>query len=239
MYEILIVDDERQIRDGYAKLLAREGFSTRTAKDGEDALKSFRLRRPDLALLDVMLPKLNGFALCETMRREAPFMPVVFLTAKYSDADLCRGFGCGADAYIDKAEATSPGLLAVRLRSLLGRVEAYRCESIEGPEPLSLAGIKVDFRDGTVIGKGLAERLTRTESDILRLLAREPGRVFTIDEILARIEDVTTILFLRSHVKNLRRKIGAIGPKICNRRGVGYFLDMPPRSRLLSGVPKM
>ena len=101
--EILLVDDERTVREGLKRLLESEGFAVRTARDGVDALAKLSDKRPDAVLLDVMMPKLNGFALCTELRKTDALLPVVFLTAKDSEADEIRGMGLGADDYVSKS----------------------------------------------------------------------------------------------------------------------------------------
>ena len=103
MAEILLADDERAVREGLKAMLVGEGFSVRTARDGADALAKFAEKRPDAVLLDVMMPKMNGFMACRQMRELDSLVPVVFLTAKDSEADQVRGMGLGADDFISKS----------------------------------------------------------------------------------------------------------------------------------------
>lgn len=121
MSEILIVDDERLIREGLKMTLQGEGYEVRTARDGDEALNKIAERRPDLVLLDVMMPRMNGFRCCEEIRKTDPLLPVIFLTAKDSEADQVRGIGLGGDDYVSKA--TGDALL---LRVSDGRSSARR-----------------------------------------------------------------------------------------------------------------
>ena len=123
MAEILLADDERAVREGLKALLVGEGFSVRTARDGADAVAKFSEKRPDAVLLDVMMPKSNGFKACEEMRALDPLVPVVFLTAKDSEADQIRGMGLGADDFISKSAGEE--VLLARLRRALARAEAF------------------------------------------------------------------------------------------------------------------
>lgn len=127
MAEILIVDDERVVREGLRQTLLGEGYAVRTARDGEDALRKIGEARPDAVLLDVMMPKMNGFRCCEEIRKADALLPVVFLTAKDSEADQIRGLGLGGDSYVSKA--SSEALLLTCVRRVLERVQRERAKS--------------------------------------------------------------------------------------------------------------
>ena len=223
MKEILIIEDERILRKSYAKLLENEGFATRTAKDGEEGIALFSEKKPDLVLLDVMMPRLNGFAVCEKIRALSPETPIVFLTALNDETDKCCGFGAGADDYIGKTESAVPRYLALRVKSLFERIAVYRTQT-KSNRWLQLGDISVDFSEAVVRGIDFQERLTKTENDILGLLAAERGRILSVDRMLDELSDITTAIFLRSHVKNLRRKLGPAGCYIENIWGQGYRL---------------
>lgn len=224
--EILVVDDERSIRDGLKAVLTAEGFSARTARDGEDALAKFSERRPDLVLLDVMMPKMNGFAVCEAIRAQDRVVPVVFLTAKDSDADQVRAFGLGADDYI--AKGAPEQLLVVRVRRALERVRqmAQSCAADSrvvrvGEAEADMASFAVKLADGTV------SRLTKTEADILRILDENRSRYVASGDLIAALRGegfVCEDTMLYVHVSNLRRKLGADGKRVFSVRGVGYSL---------------
>jgi DNA-binding response OmpR family regulator len=224
MSEVLVVDDERIIRNGLRDLLCAEGYSVRTARNGEEALAAFRERRPDLVLLDVMMPKRNGFAVCGEIRALDPLTPVVFLTAMDGDSDKVRGFGLGADDFISKT-ASHAELLA-RVRRALQRSTAFHSAASEARR-LEIAGVVVDFDSLNVGCGGVAERLTKTEADLLWLVASDRGRLFQYDEI---IEVLRANGFtggestLYSHASHLKRKLGKAGVLLCNERGVGYRL---------------
>ena len=221
MAEILIVDDERALREGLKATLAGEGHRVRTARDGEDALRKISERAPDLVLLDVMMPRMNGFKTCEEIRRADRTMPVIFLTAKDSEADQVRGIGIGADDYVSK-DAGEPVLLA-RINRALARVEAFDATS----SVVKLGKVRVNL-DAQVVAEGDREaRLTRSECDLLRFLASEPGRFFSKDEIVVALrgrgfacED--TLIY--SHVHNVRRKLGSAADCLACDRVSGYKL---------------
>ncbi|MBO7721806.1 MAG: response regulator transcription factor [Kiritimatiellae bacterium] len=220
MYEILLVDDERAMREGLKALLAGEGFAVRTARDGDDALKKIAERRPDLVLLDVMMPRMNGFRVCEEIRGGDRLLPVIFLTAKDSEADQVRGIGLGADDYISK-DADEAVLLA-RVRRALSRTEDF--DSVSAV--LKLGRVKVDLDSLSVAGgAGGEEKLTRTEGGILRLLAASAGRFLTKAEIVEGLRGRDCDCeegMVYVHVHNLRRKLGVAAGCIVNDRLSGY-----------------
>ena len=221
MAEILIVDDERVLREGLKAMLAGEGFAVRTARDGEDALKKLSEKTPDLVLLDVMMPKMNGFRTCEEIRKTDRTLPVIFLTAKDSEADQVRGIGLGADDYISK-DAGEAVLLA-RINRALARAESYdRSDSI-----LRLGKVIVNL-DTQVVSEGRGEvRMTRSESDLLRVLASTPGRYFSKDEIISGLRGkgyACEDSMVYSHVCNLRRKLGSAADCLASDRFLGYKL---------------
>ena len=224
MSEILVVDDERVIRIGLKSMLEAEGFAVRTAKSGEEALARFREKRPDLVLLDVMMPKRNGFSICEEIRSLDPLTPVVFLTAKTGTAEQVRGFGLGADDYISKS--TGDAELVARVRRAVERSVAYRL-SVSESRRLFLGDAVVDFDAQTVSRDGGEESLTPIESDILWLLSRERGRYVSLDEI---VEVIRASGFsgdsgaLYAHVSRLKRKLGKSGELLRWERGSGYAL---------------
>jgi len=224
MEEILIVEDERTTREQLVKRLSAEGYAVRTAKDGEEGLALFRAKRPDLILLDVMMPKLNGYAMCEEVRKTDPLVPVVFNTARRSVEDKFRGFGCGADDYFEKKLPMEERLL--RIRALLRRVAAYRARAEEATQA-QIGQVTVDFLQFTLKGPKVDERLTKTEADLLRLFCAARDRLFTFDEIFAVLRGEGVVCdqrVLHAHVTNLRRKLGKAGVYICNERRVGYLL---------------
>ena len=224
MAEILIADDDRLIREGMKALFAGEGFSVRTARDGEDALKKFAESRPDLVLLDVMMPKANGFKACEEIRRLDRLVPIVFLTAKDSEADEVRGIGLGADDYVSKTAGEA--VLVARVRRALERAAAIDAD-VSPPRVLKLGAVTVDFDRLTVSGPGADGRLTRTEADILQLLALRAGSPMTGDELIAALRGEGYACedgMVYTHVSNLRRKLGPAACLLANDRSSGYRL---------------
>ena len=229
--EILIVEDERALRAGMKGLLSGEGYAVRTARDGEEALAKIAEKRPDLVLLDVMMPKMNGFRCCEEIRKADALMPVVFLTAKDSEADQVRGLGLGADDYVSK-DAGEAVLLA-RIGRALARAEKMDERVIRGiGAEIRLGKVTVDLRTFSVAegGRELA-RLTKSEADVLKLLYSRRGEVLASDDLITELRGSGFACedgMLSSHVYNLRKKLGAASDLIGNRRGVGYVLRVKP-----------
>ena len=227
MAEILIVDDERTIREGMKMTLMSEGFAVRTARDGDDALKKIREHKPDLVLLDVMMPRMNGFVVCESIRREDKLLPVIFLTAKDTEADQVRGIGLGADDYISKD--CGDAMMLARIKRALARSSAIG-ESVRRASGtmIVLGAVSVDMKAFAVLEKGEEiARLTKTEADILKLLDSHRGELVVQDDIIADLrgrgfacED--TMLYM--HICNLRKKLGFASSMIVNKHGVGYRL---------------
>lgn len=227
MAEILVVDDERTIREGLKTVLSGEGFEVRAARDGDDALAKIAERKPDLVLLDVMMPRLNGFRVCEAIRREDNLLPVIFLTAKDSEADQVRGFGLGADDYVSK-DAGEAVLLA-RINRALARAENFGAVVAKREtEPIRLGKVRVDPKSFSVLDpSGEIARLTKTEADILKLLDSERGAFFSVERLISELRGqgfACEDSMLYSHVSHLRRKLGPAGDLISSSRKAGYCL---------------
>lgn len=225
MSEILVVDDERIIRVGMKTLLLGEGFEVRTARDGEEAMKKIAEHRPDLVLLDVMMPKVNGFQTCEMIRERDKTIPVIFLTAKFGEVDQVRGLDLGADDYV--AKDASEAVLMARIRRALERT------MVAGDMPadrdiLRIGSVRIDLELRNVIGdSGYLARLTQTEADILRLLASRRGYVFSPNEVIMALRGdgfACEDSMLYVHISNLRRKLGPAAKYIVNDRLAGYRL---------------
>ena len=227
MAEILVVDDERVLRDGIKAVLSGEGFEVRTARDGEEALRKIAEKRPDLVLLDVMMPKMNGFKCCGRIRETDRILPVIFLTAKDAEADQVRGIGLGADDFVSKS--ASDAVLLARINRALERSSAIG-ESVRSASGsvIALGAVSVDVKSFAVTENGEEiARLTKTEADILKLLDSKRGELVVQDDIITDLrgngfacED--TMLYV--HICHLRRKLGSASSMIINKRGVGYWL---------------
>ena len=226
--EILLVDDERAFREGMRSLLESEGFAVRTARNGGEAVRKFAERRPDLVILDVMMPKVNGFLACEEIRKTDRRVPVVFLTAKDAEADQVRALGLGADDYVSKDAPEA--LLLARIRRAVARSrELAACPSADADGRIRLGQTSVDMTTLDVfVGEKTVGRLTKTEADILRILSAARGRRMSNDELISALrgkgfacED--TMLYV--HVSNLRRKLGPGAALLSNSRSAGSCLS--------------
>ena len=220
--KILVVDDELAVRKGMKTLLQGEGYEVCTARNGDEALVALAKECPDLILLDVMMPRKNGYTVCTEIRSANRYVPILFLTAMASDVDQLRGFGVGADDYIPKA--TAPAVLLARIRRTLDWVKA-REEAVKAARTLEIEGVVIDFDGLTVRGADVDARLTKTEADFLWLLQTERGKVFGYDEIFDVLrgqgyKGSEETLYV--HMSRLKRKLGRIGGRLQNERGVGY-----------------
>lgn len=226
MIHVLIAEDDRIIREHYAALLAAEGFRVTSARDGQDALKKFDAEPPEAVLLDIEMPKMNGFAVCREIVHRGNPPPIIFLTANDSEANEVRAFGTGADDFVSKSD--SPAVLIARLRRALERMNpagGSADASIRLGDTAVYPGRLVIVRpDGQV-------EITRTQADILRLLASDRTRYFASGEIVTALRGkgyAVTDGLIHSHVYNLRRKLGAASRYLVNARDVGYRLAEEP-----------
>ncbi|MBA9004183.1 response regulator transcription factor [Thermomonospora cellulosilytica] len=221
-HRILVVEDEPAIADAVAERLRAEGFDAAVARDGLGAVERFRRYLPDLVVLDVMLPGLDGLEVCRRIQAERP-VPVLMLTARSDETDQLVGLGVGADDYLTKP--FSMRVLVARVRALLRRVERVR----SGPHPVvRLGDLEVDRAARRVRRDGAEVHLTPTEFELLAFLAGSPGTVFSRAQLLERIwgwADGAGTRTVDSHVKALRRKLG--GEVIRTVHGVGYALEAP------------
>ncbi|MBQ6136113.1 MAG: response regulator transcription factor [Kiritimatiellae bacterium] len=216
--EILVADDERVMREALARVLGGEGYSVRTASGGDAALAEFRRRRPDLVLLDVMMPGKGGFDACREIRREDPDVPVLFLTAKDGDETELAGLGLGADDFVSKSASE---------RVLLARIAlALRRRNPDGGgSPFRFGRWAVDPRALSMESGGESAALSVREVEMLRLFASHPGEVFSRDFLLTRFWGVDfdgTDGALSMAIARLRGKLGADGRGIRGVRGGGY-----------------
>lgn len=227
MAEILIVDDERIMREGLKATLEGEGYAVRMARDGGDALEKISEKTPDLVLLDVMMPKLNGFRTCEEIRKLDGMLPVIFLTAKDSEADQVRGIGLGADDYVLKGAAEA--VLLARVNRALERARGFGEQLAKRvTQPIRLGQVSVDPKSLVVFDShGEIAHLTKTEADVLILLASERGSCFSVERIISELRGqgfACEDAMIYVHVSNLRRKLGPAGGLITCSRKAGYCL---------------
>jgi DNA-binding response OmpR family regulator len=222
MTRILVVDDETNLRHTVGYALRREGYEVASAEDGEKALELFRSSRPDLVVLDVMLPRMDGLAVCRAIRRESD-VPVIMLTARDTELDTVVGLEVGADDYLTKPFSMVE--LVARIRAMLRRAAPRHSTA---PELVELRGLAIDVARRRVTVQGTEVELKPREFDLLAHLAGSPGRVFTREQLLASVwgldysGDPRTV---DTHVKTLRERLSddAERPRwIETVRGVGY-----------------
>lgn len=196
---ILVAEDERRLRDEYEKLFESCGFFVRTVGDGVHAVEAFRTQPPDVVILDVMMPILDGYATCREIRKLDREVPILFLSALDRDEDQISGLEAGADDYVSKTASVE--MLVARVKSAIAR--SKRLIACEAPS-----------------------NLTKTEANIYRLLKTVPGKIFSYREIFAAIVGEGYYAdegSLRSHISHLRKKLPR-GVKIEARRGQGFCL---------------
>ena len=227
MKTVLVVDDEPKIVDVVREYLEHAGFSVRTAGDGPEALERARALAPDLIVLDLGLPGLDGLDVARQLRKSSR-VPVIILTARGDEVDRIIGLEIGADDYLVKP--FSPRELVARVRAVLRRVDER--DTAAEDEPLVRGDVVVDPARRRVTVAGQPVDLTPTEFDLLAHLARQPGRVFTRAQLLTAIHGVAVESYERAvdaHIKNLRRKIEPDPRRpryVLTAHGIGYrFTD--------------
>lgn len=221
---ILLVEDDEDIQELVRYNLAKEGYRVVPVMSGEDALKALRSNQPDLVVLDLMLPGLDGLEICRLMKADpkAAHVPVVMLTAKGEEADVVAGLELGAEDYITKP--FSPRVLLARIRAVLRRGKAAPAADADAA-PLKVHDILIHPGRHEVVAKGKRVDLTHTEFQLLHFLARRPGWVFTRQQIVDAVKGEDYPVTDRSvdvQVVGLRRKLGAAGACVETVRGVGY-----------------
>jgi DNA-binding response OmpR family regulator len=222
---VLVVEDEPDIRDLLAFHLERGGYQVTRAATGPEALRQLRAAPPDLVILDLMLPEMDGLEVCRRLRAEpaTAALPVIMLTAKGDEVDRVVGLELGADDYVVKP--FSPKEVLARVRAVLRRARA----PLPGA-PLAVGGITLDgaTHQATVAGRPLA--LTPKEFDLLRALLEARGRVLSREFLLDRVWGYARAGEIESrtvdvHVRRLRAKLGPEGERILTVKNVGYRLD--------------
>ncbi|MEN6336803.1 MAG: response regulator transcription factor [Phycisphaerales bacterium] len=218
---ILVVDDEEDIRELVQLNLDREGYRVLTCESGEQALAVARSKTPDLIVLDLMLPGIDGLEVCKRLKADAGLgqIPVVMLTAKGEESDIVAGLELGADDYITKP--FSGKVLVARVRRLLRKAT----EASEEKGLVKVHDLVIDPGRHEVTVSGQAVTLTLTEFNILHTLARRPGQVFTRYQIVDSIHGDDYLVTDRAvdvQIVALRRKLGPCGRLIETVRGVGY-----------------
>jgi two-component system alkaline phosphatase synthesis response regulator PhoP len=225
--KILIVDDEKQLVSLVGLHMKMSGYDVLSAADGEKALTIVREENPDLVILDLMLPKIDGFEVCKRLRAESKIWntPVIMLTARSESMDKLKGFECGADDYVTKP--FSPRELVARVKRVLARAE----NGSSTAQKYRFGDVDIDPEDFTVKVMGKEVRLTEKERDILKALVTRPGELFTREQLLDAVwgsEDNVEYGNIDVHIRHLREKIekDPENPRIIRTvKGAGYICE--------------
>ncbi len=223
---VLVADDDKKTVELLKLYLERDGHQVITAYNGKDALQSARELQPDLVVLDLMMPELDGLDVCRLLRADSK-VPIIMLTARTTEGDKITGLDLGADDYVTKP--FSPREVAARVRAVFRRIAEQ--ESEEGPQLLVLGSLVVDFLRHEATAGDDPVALTPTEFKLLRVLASEPGRAFSRSKLVDQVLGAGYEGFERTidvHVMNLRRKIepDPSHPRYLSTvYGVGYKLN--------------
>ncbi|HWE94952.1 MAG TPA: response regulator transcription factor [Tepidisphaeraceae bacterium] len=218
---ILVIDDEKDLIDLVRYNLEKEGYDVIAASDGQAGLDVATRHRPDLVVLDLMMPGIDGLQICQRLRADQKVgrIPVIMLTAKATEADRIVGLELGADDYITKP--FSPREVVARVKAVLRRASAQQ----EAPQVIRSGNLEIDLQGHEVTCRGQRVTLTATEFKILQFLAGRPGRVFSRDEILDAALGNDAAVFDRTvdvHITAIRRKLGSGADQIETVRGFGY-----------------
>jgi two-component system phosphate regulon response regulator PhoB len=222
-HQVLVVDDEEDLLELVRYNLTREGYRVSCVATGEEALKAARKQPPDLIVLDLMLPAVDGLEVCRRLKGDSKTrdIPIIMLTAKSEESDMVLGLERGADDYI--AKPFSPRVLSARVKALLRRKEAERQAGLETTIDVREISIHPGRHEVTLAGKPL--ELTYTEFALLQFLAKRPGWAYTRTQIVDAVKGEDYPVTERSvdvQVAGLRKKLGDFGTYIETVRGVGY-----------------
>ena len=226
-YKILLVEDEKNIAKVVAYNLEREGYQVAAARDGEEALAKTRKENPDLVILDLMLPKLDGLEVCRQLKGDPKTarIPIIMLTAKTQEADRVVGLELGADDYV--AKPFSVRELAARVKAVL-----RRGQSTEAPVLWKGWDLEVDWERRKVKSKKKLVELTPKEFELLKVLVEASGRVLSRELLLEKVWGYDQASEIQSrtvdlHISQLRQKLGSPGKQILTVTGAGYRFRMP------------
>jgi len=221
--KILIADDEPDILEIVGYNLQKEGYEVHTAKNGDEAVELAKKIKPDLLILDIMMPKKTGIEVCEILRAQTAFKEtlIIFLTAMSDESSQITGLEIGADDYVNKP--ISPKVLVSRVNALFRRVSTKEASSV-----MQFGTMRIDTIKFMVTIGGDEKVLAKKEFELLHLLASRPGRVFLRNEILSQIWGNEVIVGDRTidvHIRKIRQKLGV--DCITTVKGVGYKFDLP------------
>ena len=225
MHKILVVDDDPHIREVVCFALEQAGFATLTASDGQEALRQHEQQGPDLVILDILMPELDGLAVCRELRNISP-VPIVLLSSRDEEVDRIVGLEMGADDYVVKP--FSPRELVARVRANLRRVDAAT-QVVDAGDQITVGQLLIDSDTHEVSYAGSPLGLTHTEFMLIKTLARRPTKVFSREDLMQGAYDVRRVVSHRtidSHIRRLRDKLHAVGSLgIQTVHGVGYRLQ--------------
>ncbi len=236
--KILIVDDEKSIVNIIKYNLTKEGYDTIEAFNGEDGLKLFAQEKPDLVLLDLMMPKVDGMTVCKKIREKSQ-VPVIILTARAEESDKVLGLETGADDYITKPFGVKE--LIARVKANMRRVVIEDSKAINKQQNIEqdmlvYGDLTIDQKKFTVSKRGMELELTLREYELIKFLATQKGEVFSRESLLEKVwgyefyGDVRTVDVT---IRRLREKVEDMPGKpayIITKRGVGYFFDIPEKT---------
>ncbi len=246
--KILVVDDEVSIRRILALRLSMVGYDVVTASDGEEALKTFRQTNPDLVVLDVMMPRLDGYGVCQELRKESD-VPIIMLTALVDVANRITGLELGADDYMVKP--FSPKELESRIKALLRRLDKANTSTIPSSGVMQVGAVRIDTNTRQVYKDSQRIRLTEMEFTLLELLVSRLGKAVSRSEILQQVWGYTTTQYVDHrvvdvHISRLRAKLESDPSHpalIRTARGIGYVFQQiiePERNQsvCVEGLPQ-
>jgi DNA-binding response OmpR family regulator len=222
MKRVLVIEDDPAISRGLVDNLAEDDYTVQSAADGETGYRLIREWKPDLVILDLMLPRMSGYDVCRRARAEKIGVPIMMLTARGEEADRVLGLDLGADDYMSKPFSIRE--LLARVRALLRRAEHVASE----PEVLAFGDVRVDFQQYVALKAGRPVELTRKEFGVLRYLAARPGIVTRRDQLLESVWESggdTTTRTVDNHIASLRAKLENDPPRplhLLTVHGVGY-----------------
>ena len=228
-FRILVIDDEERILNFLRSKLKASGYEVLTASNGIEGLEQAQAQEPDMVILDVLMPKMDGLEMLKELRSFST-VPVIMLTAKGADADRIRGLQLGADDYLPKP--FNPDELVVRIEAVKRRLQPG--EKLKGPEVVNLGHVTIDFKKHCVLVRGEEQYLTRTEWFLVSQLVNNTGRLMLYEELLTRVwgpEYRDDVQLLRTCISRLRHKLESDtnSPKLIRTISrTGYIIDQPP-----------
>ena len=220
---ILVVEDEADIREVVLYNLRREGYEAIGCETGTQALSAIKMKRPDLVILDLMIPELDGLTVCQQVRAdpEVSSTPIVIVSAKEEESDVVIGLGLGADDYV--AKPFRPKELMARVKAVLRR--AQKLGKHEQQKRIVIGDLMVDLDKHQVTLAGELIYLTASEFRLFYQLASNPGKAFSREQLLKSVVGDRTIVVDRNidvHIRSVRKKIGAYAVRVQTIRGIGY-----------------